>query len=241
MGNQIELLVDLQTLDQELRERNETIETLRRQVADIESELQEQRKTLEAVRAERAELDARRRDLEGTLDSEGSKMKDRRMRLNRIRNEKEASAVRREIEVGKEENQKIEDDLMACLEALEGIGAREGELQSAFSTLEQRHAEQQAKAGAEIQALSSGLEQARQRRDQLAAGIEADLRRKYETIFHRRRGVAVVEVRGGVCQGCHMRVAPQLYNEIQRNQRVIVCPNCHRILYARPEPAVTQT
>ena len=240
MENQVELLVNLQTVDQQLQERGEAIDELRRQVAELESEIEEQRTVLDACRAERAELETRRRDLEGALSDEESKMKDRRMRLSRIRNEKEASAVRREIELGKEGNQKIEGDLIACFEALDVVSARERELQGAFDALEQRRAEQQAKVDTEITALSSGLEEARRRRAELAAGIDSDLRRKYETIFTRRRGIAVVEVRGSICQGCHMRVAPQLYNEIQRNQRVIVCPNCNRILYRRPESAVTE-
>ena len=240
MGNQIELLVGLQTVDQQHRERREAIDGLRRGIADLESELDEQRKVLDACRAERAALEAHRRELEGTLADEESKMKDRRMRLNRIRNEKEASAVRREIEVGKEGSQKLEDDLLAIFAALDGVSARERELQTAFDAITLRRAEEQAKVDTEIATLSQGLDEARHRREELAAAIDADLRRKYEAIFVRRRGVAVVEVRAGNCQGCHMRVSPQLTNEIQRNQRVIVCPNCNRILYCRAEPAVTQ-
>ena len=240
MVNQIELLVNLQTVDQQLRERSEAIEAHQRQVAELESELNEQRKVLDGVRAERAELEARRRELEGALADEESKMKDRRMRLNRIRNEKEASAVRREIEVGKEGNQKLEEDLMVIFEALDGVGARASELQSAFDALVAQRDKRQAAADVEIGALSEGLEDARKRREELAGAIDANLRRQYETIFGRRRGVAVVEVRGGNCQGCHMRISPQLTNEITRNQRVIVCPSCNRILYCRTESAVTQ-
>jgi predicted nucleic acid-binding Zn-ribbon protein len=240
LGNQVELLVDLQSVDQQLQERGDAIDQLRRQVAELESEIEEQRTLLAACRAERAEFESRRRDLEGVLSDEESKMKDRRMRLSRIRNEKEASAVRREIEIGKESNQRVEGDLITCFEALDVVSARERELQDGFDTMEQRRAEQQAKVDAEITALSSGLEETRRRRAELAAVIDGDLRRKYETIFTRRRGVAVVEARDGICQGCHMRVSPQLYNEIQRNQRVIACPNCSRILYRRPESAVTE-
>ena len=129
MGNQVELLVSLQVVDQQLRERTEAIDALQQGLAGIESELAAQRKLLDACRAERAELEARRRELQGALDDEESRMKDRRMRLNRIRNEKEASAVRREIEVGKEGNQKIEDDLLVVYEALDTVTARETELQ----------------------------------------------------------------------------------------------------------------
>jgi len=239
LGNQVELLVNLQVVDQQLRERTEAIDALRRGLADTESELAAQRQLLDTVRAERADLEAKRRELQGALDDEEAKMKDRRMRLNRIRNEKEASAVRREIEVGKEGNQKIEEDLMVVYEGLDGITTREADVQKDFDALDARRAEQQAKVDAEVVTLSNGLDEARRHRDELANNIEPDLRRRYETIFTKRRGLAVVEVRGGTCQGCHMRVAPQLFNEIQRNQRVIVCPNCHRILYARSETSVS--
>ncbi len=239
MGTQVELLVGLQTIDQQLRERTDSIEALRHLMGDLDAELEEQKKKLDTSRAERAELEARRRDIEGTLASEESKMKERRMRLNRIRNEKEASAVRREIELGKEGTQKLEEDLLAIFEALDGVGTRETELQAGFDALSTRREQEHARVTEEIATLSAGLDDARRRREEIAHEVEAPLRRQYENILGRRRGLVVVEVRDGTCQGCHMRVAPQLYNEITRNQRVILCPSCHRILYRRSEPAVS--
>jgi len=47
--------------------------------------------------------------------------------------------------------------------------------------------------------------------------------------------VAVVAVRNGTCEGCRMRVPPQLYNQIQRNEQVFLCPSCQRMLHWRPE------
>ena len=52
----------------------------------------------------------------------------------------------------------------------------------------------------------------------------------------RRRGVAkavMLAVEGEA--RCHMHVPPQLFNLIQRNEQVILCPNCQRMLYWRPE------
>ena len=75
MENQIELLVNLQTIDLQLRERTDAIEVLRREMADLEGAVAEQRQALEAVRAERADIESRRRDIEGTLtDEEGKTM-----------------------------------------------------------------------------------------------------------------------------------------------------------------------
>ena len=237
MGNQIELLVNLQTIDLQLRERTDAIEVLRREMADLDSALVTQRQTLEACRAERADLESRRRDIEGALADEEAKMTDRRMRLNRIRNEKEASAVRREIEVAKEGTGQLEEGLMGLFEQLDAVNASEKELAAAFEALEARHATEKERADGEVSEISAGLDESRRQRGTLAAALDADLRRQYETILLRKKGQAVVEIRGGTCEGCHMRVAPQLANEIYRNTRVIACPSCHRILYVRPPEA----
>jgi predicted nucleic acid-binding Zn-ribbon protein len=237
LGNQIELLVNLQTIDLQLRERTDAIEALRRDIAELDAALATQRQALEAVRAERADLESKRRDIEGTLADEEAKMKDRRMRLNRIRNEKEASAVRREIEVAKEGTALQEETLMGIFDQLDAVKARETEIAAAFEALETKRASEKERTDLEIEELSTGLEESRSQRETLAAGLEAPLRRQYETILSRKKGQAVVEIRGGTCEGCHMRVAPQLANEIHRNTRVIACPSCHRILYVRPPEA----
>ena len=237
MGNQIELLVSLQNIDLQLRERTDAIEALRREIAELDGMLAEKRQALDVVRAERADLESRRRDIEGSLADEEAKMKDRRMRLNRIRNEKEAAAVRREIEVAKEGTGQLEEGLMGLFDQLDGVSAREKELADAVGGLEAKRAAEKARTDAEIAELSSGLEESRVERERLAAQLDANLRRQYESILSRRKGQAVVEVRGGTCEGCHMRIAPQLANEIHRNTRVITCPSCHRILYVRPPEA----
>ncbi len=231
MGTQIEVLVNLQIIDLQLRERTDAIEVLRRELADLDATLATQRQALEAVRAERADLESRRRDVEGTLTDEEAKMTDRRMRLNRIRNEKEASAVRREIEVAKEGTGLLEENLMQIFDMLDGVKARETELATAFEALETKRANEKERTDLEIDELSNGLDESRRRRETLAGELEAPLRRQYETILSRKKGQAVVEIRSGNCEGCHMRVAPQLANEIYRNTRVIQCPSCHRILY----------
>src|SRR2546425_928538 len=91
------------------------------------------------------------------------------------------------------------------------------------------------KARDELARLGAEIERERTARSEIIQGVDGDLRRKYEMIFSRRGGVAVVEVRGGICQGCRMRVPPQLYNEIQRNEQVILCPSCQRMLFWRAE------
>jgi hypothetical protein len=125
--------------------------------------------------------------------------------------------------------------LLRVMELLESLVAVAAEA-------EQRQADLEAAAAAKISERRTGMGQlledvARERevRDRMASALDASLRRKYEQIFERRGGTAVVEVRNGICQGCHINLPPQLFNELQRTRDVRMCPNCHRILFWRAE------
>ena len=231
----IDKLAALQELDRQLREKTDRVRASEGELLELESQLTQQREVARQTREVRDAADARRAELETHLEAEEVKMKDRRMRLNRVRNEKELQALRREIEVGKEANQQTEEELLHVMVSLET-------LTSAAAEAEQRLAELEAASVARITQQRAGMGQlledvARERalRDRMASALDATLRRKYEQISERRGGTAVVEVRNGTCQGCHMNLPPQLFNELQRTRDVRMCPNCHRILFWRPE------
>ncbi len=228
-------LAALQEIDRELREKADLLGSLRNEVAELEARLAQQHDECRNLQTEHESVEAQRRELEARLADEEAKMKDRRMRLNRVRNEKELSALRREIEVGKEANQLLEDDLLRVLEAAESSATRTAEAQHALSDLEATTTANATERHARITGLEAELQREGTRRDEVARAIEPGLLRKYEQIFARRGGTAVVEVRNGTCLGCHMNVPPQLYNELQRTQEVRQCPNCNRILFWRPE------
>ena len=55
-------------------------------------------------------------------------------------------------------------------------------------------------------------------------------RSKYSAI-RMKRGLALVPVKNGTCQGCNMNIPPQLFNMIQRGDSIELCGNCNRIIY----------
>jgi hypothetical protein len=61
--------------------------------------------------------------------------------------------------------------------------------------------------------------------------IPAKLLSKYRMLAGRRQGIAVARVAQGACQACHMNLRPQLYIELQKQETLILCPNCSRILF----------
>ena len=53
-------------------------------------------------------------------------------------------------------------------------------------------------------------------------------------------GDGVAEARDGLCTVCHVRLRPQIFNEVRRNDGLHQCDSCTRILYFVPVPSVTQ-
>ena len=56
----------------------------------------------------------------------------------------------------------------------------------------------------------------------------------FERVAHGRKGIAVAEARDGLCTLCHVRLRPQKFNEVRRNDGLHQCDSCTRILYFVP-------
>ena len=235
MRAQIEALAALQRVDQSLRENTQALQAGESRVAALEQAVQTHETAVAAIETELSGLAARQRDLEARLAAAETKMKDRRMRITRIRNDKELGLAKREVELLKEETSGLEVELIAVLEQVDAVTKRLEAAQVELASLTTARDTEATQLRDTIGRLGAEIERDRGRRGELVEAVDGDLRRRYEMIFSRRGGVAVVPVRGGTCQGCHMNVPPQLFNLIQRNEQLILCPNCQRMLFWQPE------
>lgn len=235
----IRQLAELQALDRARREKTKIVEELELEIARLQEEIRSHQEAVDALDSELAGAESRRRELETLLEIEGTRMKDRRMRLNRVRNEKELLALRHEIEVGKEANQQVEEEILALFEKIDELGRLRKEAEEALARVRMQGTARIEESRQRIEALRAEIDRARGGRAALASALDPDLLKRYEQIFERRAGIAVVEARGGVCTGCHRNLPPQFYNELQRSADVRSCPSCHRILFWQPETLET--
>ena len=119
MASQIELLAALQEIDQRLQKKGQTLEELRQRTTAILSEINDKEREAAEQQQRVTESEVARRTAESQLREEEEKIKEKRVRLNRIRNERELQALRREIDSMKEANSKLEDDVLQLLERIE--------------------------------------------------------------------------------------------------------------------------
>lgn len=222
---EIDRLAALQEIDCQLKDKEEQVISLASAADGFEADLARQREVLAKLCAERAALEGQRDEADARLDAASNKIRDSRMRLNRVRNTAEMMALQREIDLTKEASQQLEEHLIAVMEQLEALNGRIAAAQAIVESMEADRPNEVGARRARIEALQREVAAERLRRAALVEGMDASLRDKYEQIFQRRGGTAVVAVRHGVCQGCHMNVPPQLFNELQRYRDIRQCPN----------------
>ena len=221
----------LQVIDRQLHELEQSLNSVAGRVEQLREQNQKNQAELDRLTAQDTEIAATRKRAERELAEGEVRIRNKRMRLNLIRNEKELQALTSEVESLKETNQRLESELLSSLEGVDTRAARIKELTEAIAKGRAELLAAEKEIAAEVEGLRSSIAAHRESREKVAAEIEANLLSRYDMIFRRRAGVAVALAKGGTCQGCRMRLPPQLYNEIQKRLQIHFCPNCQRILY----------
>lgn len=223
--------MDLQTIDRRVQELEDRLSKIAGRVDELRESTLRNQAELETLTEEHKQSALARTKLERELAEGEARIRNKRMRLNLVRNDKEMQALTHEVEALKENNQRLETEVLA---AMEGVDARDAQIKELGEVVTKGRGElEQAEKeiAAEVEELKSSIAKARAERDQVAGAIDQSLLARYDMIFSRRSGLAVVLAKSGTCQGCRMRLPPQLYNQIQRNEQIHYCPNCQRILY----------
>ena len=231
MGPELETLFKLQEIDVRLLEKQRAIEQFEARVAARRKAMQDCRARIDAVAVRRKQLVNERALAERRVSDSSDQVKDRRGRIMRVRNEKELHALESEITQLREEITEQEEQLLGMMARVEEVEKQIAELEKEYTDLAQAdHRDIQAEQ-ARVDALKAELEAEQGGRNEVAQGLDVRLRSKYEMVFKRRHGLAVVTIIQGTCSGCRMRVPPQTINEILKSGAIHVCPSCQRILY----------
>lgn len=241
MRAQIEVLAALQIIDREIREHAAVKQGLLGELQEKQRLILERKQEIEALTAACAVKEKLRLEKDKLLHDESQKATDKRMRMNRIKNVKELQALQREIDQIRQANSEAEEELLNMMVEIDGL---KGEIKAKQETLlaaQQDWQQKQEGLQAQIAGIEQAVDKASIRRQRIAQEIDASLMSRYELIFSRRGGSAVVEVAAGICQGCYMNIPPQLWNEIIRSDKVNLCPSCQRILYYKAPQAQEKT
>ncbi|HEY3488518.1 MAG TPA: C4-type zinc ribbon domain-containing protein [Candidatus Deferrimicrobiaceae bacterium] len=232
---QVKILLDLQ----EIMTRARTVEEQKRrvplEVADLKGLFEEREAAFLAARQEFEGVRQQRRDLEREIEEESDKVEKAKAKLMGIKTNKEYYAMLKEIEQTKRLNTEREEALLALMARHEEAEKRMNECKAELDEVSGRYHEQMVDIDARMASYDREIAAINADRQRKGASLDKSLLRRFELIFERRSGVAIASAQQCACSGCHMNLSPQLYNMLQRGDKLYVCPNCNRLLYYSEE------
>jgi hypothetical protein len=230
----LRLAIHLQSLDQRIAELEREIAALPKHVAEIEKQLDQHLRRLEADRSALSGNQKELKKLEGDVqvrEQKISKLKDQALQA---KTNEVYRAFQHEIEFCEKEIRKFEDrilDLMSESEALEkNVRAAEASLRTEKEQVEREKKDTRDRTAIDRKQLAEGQAERGRAVSRMSPAVYA----AYERIRRKRGGVVVAEVVEGLCTACHLVLRPQFYQDVRRNEEVLYCESCGRILYYNP-------
>ena len=228
---QIDILVKLQKIELESNYINIQLGELPSRLTKIDDELRAAQEAIAEKENRLAELKKKYRAYESDAEMNLSRIKKSKEKLASVKTNKEYQSSLKEIEDLEIINSKIEDDMIDCLETMDGTESEIDSKKKECSQLLDR-------VKAEKDLLQRESDQAKESlacldadRSSLTQTIEPALLKKYNMVKDLVGNVAITAVKNAVCQGCNVNIPPQLYNELQRFETLMYCPHCQRIIY----------
>jgi predicted nucleic acid-binding Zn-ribbon protein len=228
---QLELLRELQKIDLDLKHIKEERERYPKEIKKLDEKKNIEKEKMQKEKERIELLEKERRQKEGHLNLEQEKIKRAEGRMFEVKTNKEYQALLNEVDAIKEASSREEEEILKILDEID-------ELKKSLSKREKEVAVVMEKVEAEKKIIQEKMVQddeiwkkRMERREVLTKQLESKLYKLYNTLKEKRRGVGVVSVKHETCQGCFVNVPPQMFIEVQKNNALIRCPNCNRILY----------
>jgi hypothetical protein len=244
MHPDLERLIRLQQLDSFADEARRRIAEQPQRAEALDARLAHAREEVASAKQRLADSQAARRAVEKELaivQSRLSKFKDQVME---VKTNREYQAMQKEIEVAQNEVSAMEDRMLERMLEADDLTALLKRAEAELAAEQTAVAADQRALAQEVVSLQEELDRAAEARRTLVAEIEPRVLATFEQVARGRKGIAVAEARDGHCTICHVRLRPQVFNEIRRNDSIMQCDSCQRFLYFRAdtpgEPRVSQ-
>jgi hypothetical protein len=228
---ELERLVELQRLDSEIAVLDAAAAAIPGQIREIEEQVRRNKAVLDAAKADADRAQKLRRQKERELEEFIGQLKKRQSRLFEIKTNQEYSAVLKEIEGLKEKISAIEEEILLLFDEIEVTVKSQADQEARVRSQEAECSSDRQRKEVELREVQSRLSALHAARKGQSKTIDPALLQQYLRLLKSRAGLAVAPARNGSCEGCHVALTPQLYNEVRRNDEILACERCGRILF----------
>ena len=237
MHPDLQHLIQLQDLDLAADRARRRIAELPAAQQALEARMAEKSAAVSRIKERIGASQAARRDVEKELAAVQGRLSKYKGQLMEVKTNKEYQAMQKEMAAAEHDVRAREDTLLEHMEHAETFAVELKTAEAAQKAEQAEVARAQKLLDAERATLEQEVSRLTAARTDVVATLSRDVLSLFERVAHGRKGVAVAEARDGLCTVCHVRLRPQMFNEVRRNDGLHQCDSCTRILYYVPGAA----
>jgi predicted nucleic acid-binding Zn-ribbon protein len=230
----LERLIQLQALDSRVAEARRQQITIPETQRALDDRLEGARTAVAAAKERLAANNTSRRDLEKDIAAIQTRLSRYKDQLMEVKTNREYHAMQHEIETAQGEVRRLEDSMLELMVANDDITASLKGAEGTLKSAEQQIARDHVELDKQLEAAAVSIEQLGRERSALAGSIAAPTLALYEQVARSRKGIAVALAKDGLCVECHVRLRPQVYQQVRQNSAILQCDSCQRVLYFVP-------
>lgn len=227
----LERLIRLQSAESQAAAARKRIADAPAEIAALDATLSTARDLVTSVKQGQTAQQAARRSLDNDLLSAQQRLSKYKEQLMAVKTNAEYHAMQHQIAAATAEVGRVEEAILENMLHADDLGARLKAAEAALKTAEATIAKERAAIESDAAAKQAELESSGRDREALVKEISRDALALFERVMSGRQGIAVAQAVGGKCSICHVGLRPQVYNTILKNDSIIQCDHCQRILY----------
>jgi predicted nucleic acid-binding Zn-ribbon protein len=208
---------ELDEIPRELNELKRQFVKIERSIKEMEIAGENNQKKIKEVQKQKGELQLNKEKYDGQIPL--------------IKTQKEYEALASEIAQIDEKLQLIEEEELNAEQEIESLNKSIEEMKSLYDNLKKEINERQKEVTQALAKKQKELDKYLKEKEKISSGLDEEVIYKFEKIVKKKDGIGIVSIRNSVCMGCNMNLPPQFVNDVRREEEIIFCPNCSRILY----------
>lgn len=228
---QIEQLIILQQVDDEILVLEDEIAKAPLELSDLEAQMAQFAERRAQIDERIDLLKSQKKKLASEIEDDGSRIRKSKNKLMLVGNTKEYHAMMREMDsleklnrMREEEQAAVEEEFVRQNEATEALTEEMSGVKEQYDTLKTTLDQRLDEANKRLEGLV-------RKRKKACKVVPPPILGRYEFIRERMENPVIVPVAEAVCHGCHIMIPPQIFNDLQKGQQILSCPNCQRLIY----------
>ena len=230
----LERLIQLQDIESRAAVANKAIADAPARIAALDALLQSATAALAAAKQALTDNQTQRRSIDKDLAAAQQRVEKYKEQIMAVKTNEQLHAMQHQMKaVGDEVGQHEERVLVSMMDADE-INANIKKAEAALKAAQAKVTAERTAIENEVKAQQAAVTETTAAREKLIAALDnknvVDTFRRIAKV----RGTALARAEGERCTVCQVRMRPAVFTEVRKNDSIVQCDSCNRILYFIP-------